>query len=136
MARSIKEGKSVRLKQRESVLLHAVGDIFVHLQKEIKELVYVFPNRIDLSADGSLAKIYLYSTNGSDFVSRIVGQLIFYRSSIRKSIGSMVAFRVVPEILFLYDNAYEKEQKLQHFIDKVRENDKNLEESLKKDEST
>ena len=116
--------KSVRLQQRESTLLRLIGDMFINLQTHIKELYKVFPNKIDLSPDGSLAKIYLFSDEGEEFVRKIIGDLVVYKPSMKKAIATHISLRVIPNILFVFDKQYEKEQKLQNFIDKVIDKDK------------
>lgn len=122
------ETKSIRLQQRESTLLRLIGDMFVNLQENIKDLYKVFPNKINMSPDGSLAKIYLFSNEGEVFVRNIIGQLILYKPSIRKAIADNISLRRVPEVHFIFDKDYEKEQKLQNFIDKVIEADKKAEQ--------
>ena len=42
----------------------------------------------------------------------------------KKAIATHISLRVIPNILFVFDKQYEKEQKLQNFIDKVIDKDK------------
>jgi len=80
-------------------------------------------NRIKLSPDKSLCSVYFYTPEGQEKFQEALEVLKLYKPSMRKAIAAKIEARYTPDLRFFYDDIYEKQERLDQILDKVKKED-------------
>jgi ribosome-binding factor A len=95
------------------------------LGRELQDpgLGFVTVTRVHVTADLQLARVY-YTTMGGDQARRRTAQA-FRRALpfIRRSIGSRLRLRRVPEFEFIFDDSIEQHERVERIIREIQETD-------------
>lgn len=95
------------------------------LSRELQDpgLGFVTVTRVIVTADLQIARIY-YTTMGDDRARRRTAEALQRaRPFIRRSLGSRLRLRRVPEIEFLFDESIEQHERLERLIQEIHETD-------------
>ena len=95
------------------------------LSRELQDpgLGFVTVTRVHVTADLQIARIY-YTTMGDDRARRRTAQaLLRAQPFIRRSIGSRLRLRRVPEIEFIFDESIEQHERLERLIQEIHDTD-------------
>jgi len=95
------------------------------LSRELQDpgLGFVTVTRVHVTADLQIARIY-YTTMGDDRARRRTAEALQRaRPFIRRSIGSRLRLRRVPEIEFIFDESIEQHERLERLIQEIHETD-------------
>jgi ribosome-binding factor A len=95
------------------------------LSRELQDpgLGFVTITRVHVTADLQIARIY-YTTMGDDRARRRTAEALQRaRPFIRRSIGSRLRLRRVPEIEFNFDESIEQHERLERLIQEIHETD-------------
>ena len=95
------------------------------LSRELQDpgLGFVTVTRVHVTADLQIARIY-YTTMGDDRARRRTAEALQRaRPFIRRSIGSRLRLRRVPEIEFIFDESIEQHERLERLIQEIHDTD-------------
>ena len=107
------------------------------LGRELQDpgLGFVTVTRVRVTADLSIARVY-YTTMGDDRMRRRTAQALQRALPfIRRSIGSRLRLRRVPEIEFIFDDSIEQHERLERIIQEIHETDATRAQAAKDDET-
>ena len=90
------------------------------LMLDDKELSGLFINRVELSKNKGACIVYFYDPQGPAIFEAKKKQLILYKPSLRKAIAMTLDGRYTPELVFAYDEQFEKQQRIESILDKVK----------------
>jgi ribosome-binding factor A len=76
---------------------------------------------VELSADYSVAKIYYNIVGGSDSLDDVQKGLESCKSFLRSQLKKGIRFRIIPELVFQYDETLDRAMALEDLIQKIHE---------------
>ncbi len=109
-----------RRSQRESLVHHELATMFLKLAFDDAELRGFVVNRVKLSADKSVCTIFLYIDGGHEVFRAKLGRLLLYKPSLRNALAQAVRSRYTPELVFRFDDQFEKQRRLDELLEKIR----------------
>lgn len=115
----MKSTDHVRKARKEAQYLRVISTLFAQQAVEDERLHDIFINRVELSADGGLCYVFFYSQQGESRFKEILPHLILYKPSLRAALAQEIRGRYTPDILFRFDEKFEKQQKIEQLIDRV-----------------
>lgn len=114
---------SIKKSQKESLLFRAIAQLFSQTMLDDKKLQGLFINRVKLSDDKSVCTVYFYTTAGfADFKEKLQ-TLILYKPSMRHALAKTIKSRYTPELVFKFDDQFEKQQRIEGLLEKVKGED-------------
>ena len=111
---------NIKRSQKESLLLKELSKFILELMLDDKELVGLFINRVELSKNKGACIVYFYDPQGPEIFEVKKRRLILYKPSLRKAIATTLDGRYTPELVFAYDTQFEKQQRIENILDKVK----------------
>ena len=78
---------------------------------------------VELSADYSVAKIYYNIVGGSDSLEEVQKGLESCKSFIRSHLKKGIRLRVIPDLVFQYDDTLDRAMAIEELIHKIHEED-------------
>lgn len=99
--------------------MRVISSLFAQQAAEDERLRALFINRVELSADGGLCYIFFYSPDGHAVFDALLPHLILYKPSLRAALAHEIRARYTPDILFRFDERFEKQQRIEALLDKV-----------------
>lgn len=114
---------SIKKSQKESLLFRSISELFRETTLEDKNLASLFVNRVKLSDDKGVCIIFFYTPGGlADFKEKL-STLLLYKGSLRRALAKMIASRYTPELVFKFDDQYEKQQRIEGLLEQVKGED-------------
>ncbi len=110
--------------QKESLLLRHLSTFFLQITLDEKELAGFAVNRVKLSPDKGMCTILLIAPGGMKEFEEKKGLLILYKPSLRSAIAKVINGRYTPDFVFAYDEAFEKQQRVNDIIEKLKDEGK------------
>ncbi len=110
----------VKRSQKESLLFKEISKLYSQTTREDSRLNGVFITRVGLSKDKGHCSVYFYSPDGLEHFEKVLETLILYKPSLRKALASEIKSRYTPEIVFKFDDTFEKLQRIESLLDKVK----------------
>ncbi len=111
---------NIKRSQKESLLLKELSKLIHEIMLDDKELVGLFINRVELSKNKGACIVYFYDPQGPETFEAKKHHLILYKPSLRKAIAMTLDGRYTPELVFAYDHQFEKQQRIETILDKVK----------------
>ncbi|MCB9492902.1 MAG: ribosome-binding factor A [Epsilonproteobacteria bacterium] len=113
----------VKREQKKSLFFRELSTFFQELTHDEPSLSSLYINRVDLSADGGICYVYFSSFQdpGQDVFNQLLPTLKLYKPSMRKAFAHTLRMRYVPDFMFVYDKAKEKERKINVLLDQVQQ---------------
>jgi ribosome-binding factor A len=111
---------TIKRSQKESLLLKELSKLIHELMLDDKELLGLFINRVELSKNKGACIVYFYDPQGPEIFEAKKHHLILYKPSLRKAIATTLNGRYTPELVFAYDTQFEKQQRIETILDKVK----------------
>jgi ribosome-binding factor A len=121
---SIKDRKKA---QRESLLYQELSKLLHNLMVDHPNLTSFTLTRVSLSSDGGICSLYFYIAGGIEEFKEKVSSLILYKPSLRKAIAQKIARRYTPELVFKFDEHFEKQERLENLLSKIAKDDSSQE---------
>ena len=109
----------IKRSQKEANLLRIISGLFMKIRIEDDRLNDIFINRVELSKAKSMVNVFFYAQGGQESFKKALRILTLYKPSMRKGVADSTSSRYVPDLHFLYDAKFEKEQKLQELLNQV-----------------
>ena len=76
--------------------------------------------RVKLADDGSICTIFFYTPGGLEAFKEKRNFLILYKPSLRKAIARAIPARYTPELVFRFDDTFEKQQRIEQILDTIK----------------
>jgi len=112
--------KDIKRAQKESLLYKHLAPLFNQIALDDPRVAGMTLNRVELSANKSTATLYFYSDQGEADFKENLDTLILYKPSLRAAIAKLVPSRYTPELIFKFDDRFEKELKINKLLDKLK----------------
>jgi ribosome-binding factor A len=110
----------IKHSQRESQLFQEIAQLLRQAAVDDPRLGQAFINRVQLSPDGSICTVYFYTPGGQEHFKTVLETLKLYKNSLRKALAERLNRRYTPELVFKFDTRFEKQQKLEALLDKIK----------------
>ncbi len=111
---------NIKRSQKESLLLKELSKLLHELMLDDKELSGLFINRVELSKNKGACIVYFYDPQGPETFESKKYRLILYKPSLRRAIAMTLDGRYTPELIFAYDEQFEKQQRIETILEKVK----------------
>ncbi len=114
---------SIKKSQKEALLFRSISELFRETTLDDKNLANLFVNRVKLSDDKSVCTIFFYCVGGAAEFKEKLQTLLLYKGSLRRALAKMIASRYTPELVFKFDDQYEKQQRIEGLLEQVKGED-------------
>lgn len=114
----------IKREQKESLFMKEISQLFMKASIDDPALRGLFVNRVVLSPSKGVCNVLFYSQDGEKAFNEKFETLKLYKPSLRKAISQKIQGRHVPEIVFKYDHQFEKQQKMEDLLEKIKKEDK------------
>jgi ribosome-binding factor A len=116
---------SIKHAQKESFLLREISSAFLRIAMDDSRLQGLFINRVQLSPDRGRAFVFFHVlSGGKEAFEEKFPVLVLYKPSLRSAVAKAMESRYTPEITFMYDAAFDKQQKVDDLIEKLKDEGK------------
>ncbi len=115
---------NIRRAQKESLLFKEISILFNQLMLDDSRLKDISVNRVKLSPDKGLCTVYFYTNKGEQYFKEILETLKLYKPSLRKSLAEKINSRRVPELVFKFDEQFEKQFKMEQLLEEIKTENK------------
>ena len=113
----------IKRAQKESVLLHEISGYFLRITLDDPRLKDLTINRVKLSKDKSRCTIFFFCPQGKKQFDELLRTLILYKPSMRKALADSIRSRYTPELIFTYDEAFERQLSMDALFDRIKKED-------------
>lgn len=110
----------IKRSQKESLLLRELSKMLLELSLDDSELSGLFINRVELSKNKGVCIIYFYDQDGIEAFKEKNKKLLLYKPSMRKAIATTLDGRYTPELKFLFDEQFDKQQRIENILETVK----------------
>jgi ribosome-binding factor A len=111
----------IKKSQRESLFFRIISDLFIKESQNNKDILGIFVTRVQLSKNKGSCIVYFYSFNGKEYFDNILNVLKAYKPSLRKAISLNIRSRYTPDIIFKFDDLFEKRDRIENLIESIKE---------------
>lgn len=112
---------SIKKSQKESLFYKEISRLFLDLTLDNSNLLGLTLTRVKLSQDKGVCIVYFYTPNGASEFKDKLEYLILYRPSLRKALAKQVPSRYTPELVFKFDEEFEKQQRVDQLLEQIKE---------------
>jgi ribosome-binding factor A len=116
-----KLSSSIKKSQKESMYSRELARLFLHVSMDEPTLRPLSVTRVKLSPDNSICTVFFYAPEGQEQFKDLLGLLIIYKGALRKALATNLHARHTPDLLFKYDDQFEKQKKVEDLMDKLKE---------------
>lgn len=106
----------------KELIRQRVADLLIHRVKDPR-VSGVSIIDVDLSADYSVAKIYYNIVGGSEDLEEVKKGLESCKGFVRSQLKKGIRFRVIPELVFQYDETLDRAMALEELIQKIHDDE-------------
>jgi ribosome-binding factor A len=118
-----KQLPQIKKAQKEALLLKELSQLFLQICIDDSRLTGASITHVELSPNRSVCDIYFYIPGGLEAFDPIRSVLILYKPSLRKALAQRIPSRHVPNIVFKYDDKFEKQMKLENIFNEIKNQD-------------
>lgn len=115
-----KRVSDIKRAQKEKLLFKELSQFFWQLMMDDSRMRDLHISRVGLSPDKGICSIYFFSPHGASYFEEKLDILKLYKPSIRKAISQKIESRYTPELVFKYDESYEKQQRIEQLFDEIK----------------
>ncbi|MBV8660614.1 MAG: ribosome-binding factor A [Candidatus Dependentiae bacterium] len=126
---------AIKRAQKESLLLREISSMFHSISMDDSRLDGLFVNRVELSTDKGWVTVYFYTLDGLEKFEEQLEVLKLYKPSIRKGLASGIKGRYVPDLRFVYDSKFEKQQRLEVAMSKAAQDIEKYENEIEDEDA-
>ncbi len=117
MNRQFKEIKRAR---KESLLLKEISNYFLRIAQDESKLQGLYISRVQLSTDYGLCFVFFHTAEGKAAFEEKLPLLILYKPSLRSALAQAIKSRYTPNLIFKYDEVFDKQKKVDDLIEKLK----------------
>lgn len=110
---------SIKRSQKESQLFREISQLYLQASLEEPRIGGLLLNRVELSRDGGICTAFFYTPDGMEAFKEKLSYLKLFKPSMRKALAERLAGRYVPDLIFRFDDKFEKQLELEQKIDLV-----------------
>lgn len=118
--------REIKKAQKEAHLHKTLSKLFLKILLDDPSLQGFFISKVQLSDNKSSCIVFFFTQKGKEDFEERKNRLILYKPSIRKALSQLIPSRYTPQLIFKFDDQYEKQQKLNELLEKLK-----LEDQLK-----
>lgn len=111
----------IKREQKKSFFLKEISALVGRIAADEPKLSSLFITRVELSADSGICYVYFSTHTEKVAFDEGLEVLKLYKPSIRKALAQSMRSRYVPNIVFKYDFAKEKERRITALLDEIRQ---------------
>lgn len=115
--------QSIKKSQKESLIFKVIAKLFAQTTLDDARLQGIMLNRVKLSDDKGVATLFFYAPGGFEEFKEKLPILVLYKSSLRRSLARSIASRYTPELIFKFDDQFEKQQRIEGILEKIKGDD-------------
>ena len=115
-----KQQQEIRKAQKESYFHQEISKLFLQITMDESRLNGLFINRVQLSPDGGTCVVLFLAANGRTEFEEKLPTLILYKPSMRTALAKTSRGRYTPNLIFRYDEDYEKVEKINRLLDTLK----------------
>lgn len=112
--------QDIKKARKERLFFREISNLFLQITLDDSRVQGISITRVKLSPDKSLCTVYFYAPEGREFFNEKLEILKLYKPSMRKAIAAKIKARYTPDIRFAFDDHYEKQEKLELLMDKIK----------------
>jgi ribosome-binding factor A len=112
--------QTIKQHQKESLLLKEISSLFWEITLENPALRELSINRVELAPDRGTCYVYFYTAGGKQVFTGLLEQLKLFKPSMRKAIAHKLQFRYTPDLMFRFDEQFEKQANIEKLLDQVK----------------
>jgi ribosome-binding factor A len=112
--------KEIKQSQKASLILKEFSQLFLTLVLDEPRLQGLSVTRAKLSADGGFATLFFIAPGGKQEFEEKLKILILYKPSLRSALSKILLARYTPDLIFKYDEEFEKTRRIDELIDKLK----------------
>jgi ribosome-binding factor A len=112
--------RDIKIAQKEAALLKEISRLFMQISLDEPSLHNLFVNRVHLSPDKSHCTVYFYTALGKEHFKQLLPLLILYKPSMRHALAQELRARYTPDLRFLFDDQFEKQQRIETILDSIK----------------
>jgi len=110
----------IKRAQKESQFFRVLSSFFLKVTGEEPRLRSMTLSRVKLSPDKGSCSLYFYTPEGPEKFSELLPILILFKGSLRKAVSQEIPGRYTPELFFKFDETFEKQQRIETLLEKVK----------------
>lgn len=110
----------IRRAKKESLYFREISGLLMRMTIDDTLLKDLHISSIKLSPDTSVCTLFFFSKEGRKGFDRDLPALILYKPSLRKALSQNIRSRYTPQLVFKYDEHFEKQCKLDSLFDKLK----------------
>jgi len=114
---------SIKTAQKEKAIFRIVAELIREAGRETPALATLFLNRVQLSTGKGMCYLYVYTPLGKAAFEQLRPDLVLYKPSIRKAIADSLDARYTAEIVFVFDEQFERTAHIESLLDKIKTED-------------
>lgn len=115
-----KQQQEIRKAQKESYFHQEISKLFLQITMDEARLNGLFINRVTLSPDGGTCVVLFLAANGRAEFEEKLPILVLYKPSMRTALAKTSRGRYTPNLIFRYDEDYEKVEKINRLLDTLK----------------
>lgn len=115
--------QSIKKSQKESLFFRAISQLFAQTILDDARLHGLAVNRVKLSDDKGVATIFFYIPGGLAEFKEKLPFIVLYKSSLRRALARSINSRYTPELIFKFDDQFEKQQRMEGILEQIKGDD-------------
>jgi ribosome-binding factor A len=115
---------TVKRAQKESYFFREIARLFMQIVLDEPKLSGIYINKVSLSSDNGTCSVLFLSAEGKEDFEKKLPLLILYKPSLRSALAKTSHGRYTPNLIFRYDEGYEKTEKINSLIDRLKKEGK------------
>lgn len=112
--------QEIKRAQRESYYFREISNLFLKITIDEQSLLGLHITKVNLSPDGGSCIVLFLDESGKEEFEKKLATLILYKPSMRSALAKMSQGRYTPNLIFRYDDNYEKVEKINRLIDTLK----------------
>ena len=111
----------IKRAQKTALLFRTICNLFMEAALDHKELARLVITQVQLSPDKSQCYVYFYAPEGKEVFDELFSTLKLYKPSLRAALSKSINSRYTPEIVFKFDGAKEKANRVEGLLCELKE---------------
>jgi ribosome-binding factor A len=113
----------IKREQKKSNYLRKISSLIQSLALDEPSVAKVFITRVELSADGGICYVYFSTYDSPEAFDVALETLKLYKPSMRSSLAKQLKTRYVPDLVFMYDKARDKQRRIDLILSQISSED-------------
>ena len=110
----------IRRAKKESLYYRELSGLFLRMTLDEPLLKDLHISSVKLSPDKGVCTLFFFSSKGREGFKHDLPSLILYKPSLRKALSQNIRSRYTPQLVFKYDENFEKQCKLDSLFDQLK----------------